>query len=128
MWTTPDPDMPLRPPAGPTAGESAFAARRSAGATAGHHAIDIRASVPLFGGHYYVTILAGKERRNRARLKLEGQTHWTRQLIIYLLIASMLLALATGYLVILYLIKCALGINLMSGSSPLHFIYEIVFE
>ncbi len=91
------------------------------------HAIDLRASIPLPWGRYYVTILAGRERRNAARLAVELQTHWPRLLAVYFLLASIVLAIGIGYLVMIYLIKCALGINLMSDSSPLHFIYEIVF-
>lgn len=91
------------------------------------HVIDLRASVPLPWGRYYLTILAGPERRNAARLIAEKQTHWTRQLAVYLLLASVVLAIGIGYLVMIYVIKCALGINLLSGNSPLHFIYEIVF-
>ena len=74
-----------------------------------------------------MTILAGRERRNAARLAAEKQTHWTRLAAVYFLLGSVVLAVGIGYLVMLYLIKCALGINLMSGSSPLHFIYQIVF-
>ena len=112
-------------PAGTGSPEDYAVARGQADDVA--YAIDLRASVPLLGSDYYVTILAGKERRNETRLRLEGQWRWTRQLIVYFLLASMLLALATGYGVIIYLIKCALGINLMASASPLHFIYEIVF-
>jgi hypothetical protein len=91
------------------------------------HVVDLRASAPFPWGRYYVTILAGRERRSAERLRAEHQSHWTRQVAMYALFASVLLALATGYLVILYLIKCALGINVFTGRSPLHFIYELVF-
>lgn len=74
-----------------------------------------------------MTILAGRERRNAARLGAEKQTHWTRLMAVYFLLASVVLAIGIGYLVMIYRVKCAPGINLMSGSSPLHFIYEIVF-
>lgn len=91
------------------------------------HLVDLRASAPFPWGRYYVTLLVGRERRSAERLRAERQTHWTRQVAVYALLASVLLALATGYLVILYVIKCGLGINVFSGSSPLHFIYELVF-
>ncbi|HEX4894577.1 MAG TPA: hypothetical protein VFV47_14945 [Hyphomicrobiaceae bacterium] len=91
------------------------------------HLVDLRASAPFPWGRYYVTLLVGRERRSAERLRAERQTHWTRQVAVYALLASILLALATGYLVILYVIKCGLGINVFSGSSPLHFIYELVF-
>lgn len=91
------------------------------------HVFDLHASVPLPWGRYYMTILAGRERRNAVRLAAENQMHWTRLVAIYFLLASVVLAICIGYLVMIYLVKCALGINLMSGSSPLHFIYEIVF-
>jgi hypothetical protein len=35
--------------------------------------------------------------------------------------------LVTGYLVILYVIKSALGINIFPGSSPFHFVYEMLY-
>lgn len=73
------------------------------------HLVDLRASSPFPWGRYYVTILVGKERRSAERLRAERQTHWTRQIAVYALLASILLALATGYLVILYVIKCALA-------------------
>lgn len=39
------------------------------------HPLNIRMSIPLFFGRYYVTVVAGKERRARARLALDRRQH-----------------------------------------------------
>jgi hypothetical protein len=94
---------------------------------AASHLIELRASAPFPWGQYYVTLLVGRERRSNRRLRAERQTRWTRQVVVYFLLLSILLALVTGYLVILYVIKSALGINIFPGSSPFHFVYEMLY-
>lgn len=91
------------------------------------HVIDMRASVPLPWGSYYVTILVGRERRSRDRLDLEGQTRPILRILVYFLLSSILVSAVLCGLMLLYLLKSALGIDVMSGDSPLHFIYEFVF-
>lgn len=91
------------------------------------HSIEVRASVPLLLSRYYVVILVGQELRNPARLNAEGQTLWLRQLIVYGLLSALLMSAVVGAVVIVYLLKCALRINVLPGASPLHFIYELVF-
>lgn len=39
------------------------------------HPLNIRISIPLIFGRYYITIVAGKERRARARLALDKRQH-----------------------------------------------------
>ncbi len=39
------------------------------------HPLNIRVSIPLFYGRYYVTVVAGKERRARARLAKDKREH-----------------------------------------------------
>lgn len=95
---------------------------------AGNHVIDLRASIPLPGGRWYVTILAGRERRSADRLTLEGQTHWLRRAAVYMLIMSALLWIAVCAIVVGYLIKSALGLDFFDDASPLHFIFERLFE
>jgi hypothetical protein len=96
------------------------------------HRIDLRASIPLPRGSWYVTIVAGPERRNVERLRTEGQLNWLRRMLAYGIIGSLVLAsaliVACLAVIVLYLLKSAIGINLFEDSSPLHFIYEMLFE
>ncbi len=39
------------------------------------HPLNVRVSLPLGFGRYYITIVAGKERRTRARLALDKRQH-----------------------------------------------------
>lgn len=39
------------------------------------HSLNIRISIPLGVGRYYITLVAGKERRARARLALDRRQH-----------------------------------------------------
>ena len=94
----------------------------------GDHIIDLRASVPLPGGRWYVTVLAGRERRSADRLAQEGQTSWLRRMMVYMLISSALLWLIVCAIVLAYIAKSAIGLDLFDGASPLHFIYERLFE
>ena len=102
----------------PRSGEGPWAAR---------HPIDVRASVSLLRRRFYFVILAGRERRNEARLLVDGQRVWWKVGLIYALLASQLVSLMIGWTVIAYVIKCFFGINLMSRTSPLHFVYEALF-
>ena len=92
-----------------------------------NHFVDLRASVPFLGARYYVVILMGRELRHRSRLDAEGQTHWLRQALVFALLLALVVSTAVGCIVIVYIIKCALGINMFAGESPLHFVYERVF-
>lgn len=39
------------------------------------HPINVRLSLPLLFGRYYITVVAGRERRSRARLAAEARKH-----------------------------------------------------
>jgi uncharacterized RDD family membrane protein YckC len=75
-----------------------------------------------------VTILAGPERRSARRLAAEGQTHWLRRAAVYVVLMSLALWLAACVVVAIYLLKSALGLDLFEGNSPLHLIWEALFE
>ncbi len=53
-------------------------------------------------------------------------------MLAYGIIGSLVLAsaliVACLAVIVLYLLKSAIGINLFEDSSPLHFIYEMLFE
>lgn len=91
----------------------ARASRRTAGegeATAiapqsvGHHAVDWRLSLKLWRWEYYLVLLAGHERRALSRREQEI-ARWT----VGLLIVAFLAVSAAAGLLVLYLIKLALG-------------------
>lgn len=107
-----------------TSAPSAEPSPRSQGTWTGAHRIDLRASVPLPGGRWYVTILAGPERRSNERLRQEGQTHWMRRTAVYVMLMSLALWLVVCIIALVYLAKSALGIDMLDGHSPLHFIWE----
>lgn len=92
------------------------------------HPIDLRASVPLPGGRWYVTILAGRERRSFDRLRAEGQLAWVQRAAIYMMLLALILWIIVCVVAVFYFAKSALGVDFFDGSSPLHFIYERVFE
>lgn len=85
------------------------------------HAIDYRVSIPFFGRRFYVTLLAGRERRSLARLAREAQLHAKHIAAFY---AFALLALGcltlVGTVLIGYVMKSALDIDLLDGPSLLH--------
>jgi hypothetical protein len=89
------------------------------------HAVDYRVSVRLFGLPVYLVLLAGCDLRSTGRLQEDGQL---RSLAV-LLIKSGLLALAglsflcmlLGLMVIvLYIVKSFIGIDIFDGPSSLH--------
>ncbi len=85
------------------------------------HLINFQVSLPMLGGWHYLTIFFGRERRNVARLAHEGKLRPVAQLAGYGLVVWLVFSLlaATG-LVLLYLLKCMLGIDLFPGPSSLH--------
>ncbi len=60
------------------------------------HAVDIRLSLPFLGRRRYVVLLAGRERRPRARLEAYRRSHalWTLSNIALFAVLTTLLALA----------------------------------
>lgn len=88
------------------------------------HAIDYRVSVPFFGKRFYITLLAGRERRSLERLAREAQLrakHIASFYSVALLLLSCIFMIA---LVLLgYVAKSALNIDLMDGPSFLHHLF-----
>ncbi len=64
--------------------------------TPSRHPVDIRLSLPFPSGRRYVVLLAGRERRPRARLAAYRRSHalWTLSNIALFAVLSSLLALA----------------------------------
>lgn len=85
------------------------------------HVIDYRVSIPFFGRRFYITLLAGRERRSLERLAREAQLRAKHIAIFYSIILLFLGCVSVIGLVLLgYLTKSALGIDLMDGPSILH--------
>jgi hypothetical protein len=78
---TPDDSAPGRlaataSPASATAARSTENTHRYAGREwTSEHPLNIRVSIPLLFGRYYISVVAGKERRARARLALDKRQH-----------------------------------------------------
>ena len=56
----------------------------------GAHSVDIRLSIPTLFSRYYMVLLAGEERRDRARLTEEKRRHPFNKVANYLFIAFIL--------------------------------------
>ena len=76
------------------------------------HAIDVRGTIPWFKYRYYYVFIAGKNKRDLSRAELKASRFMNAFLLVCFLTASSLLGL-----LVLYLIKSALGINLFEGFS-----------
>jgi hypothetical protein len=77
------------------------------------HSIDIRGVIPFFLVRYYFVILSGRDRRLHTK-RIEEKRRWLTSLsgglMLFILGAAPLILIL---LLLLYLIKCALGINIM---------------
>ncbi len=88
---------------------------------AANHWVDYRVSIPWIGGGFYVRLFMGKERRNRSRLDAEGQVSLPKTSIALIFFLWALCCLAMfGSVILLYLIKSTIGIDLFNGPSILH--------
>ncbi len=85
------------------------------------HAFDYRASIPFFGRRFYVTLLVGRERRSLERLAREAQLRARHVAIVYSVLL-MLVSCASFFAFVLlgYVLKSAMGIDLTDGPSLLH--------
>ena len=79
----------------------------------------------LGGRRFYVNVRIGLEQRASERLAAEGQVRVSGVAFLYLVICSGAIMLF-GTLCLLYLIKSALGIDLSSGDSFLHPLFEVM--
>ncbi|MDU0356007.1 3-phosphoshikimate 1-carboxyvinyltransferase [Paraglaciecola aquimarina] len=77
-----------------------------------NHAIDVRGTIPWFKYRYYYVFIAGKNKRELSRAEQKAS-----RLINTVFVASFLAISVTLGLIVLYLIKSALGINLFDGFS-----------
>ncbi len=78
----------------------------------GHHAVDIRRTIGFFHWRYYYVVLVGRNRRELSRQEATFLRSAELTFITCFLIVSILLGL-----LVLYLTKSALGIDLFPGYS-----------
>ena len=78
----------------------------------GKHKLDVRGTVKFFKWRYYYVILAGRNRRSLS----EKEVRVARVLTASIIAAFITFAVLLG-LIVIYLIKSALGINLIDGWS-----------
>jgi len=79
------------------------------------HLLDVRVLLPLFFARYYVVILLGRDQRRHSRAVAATRVTATTRLLKALVVLGVLALVALGTLVavffLLYLLKCALGID-----------------
>ena len=94
----------------------------------GHPAmIDWKFGIRLPGRAVYLNIRLDSERRDSMRLRADGQIKLPVTATIYT-VTSLTLFCLFGMVCCLYLLKSVAGINLFTGTSPLHPIYGLFFE
>ena len=79
----------------------------------------------LGGRKCYLNVRVGVELRSSDRLSQEGQVRVSGIAFLYLVICSGAIMLF-GTLCLLYLLKSGMGINLSSGDSVLHPLFELL--
>jgi hypothetical protein len=84
-----------------------------------HHAVDLRATVSLVFVRFYVVFLAGRDRRKKTkgvehdrRARVSRMVDLAASLVVALFVAVVLLSVLA---LVLYLLKSALGIDLVPG-------------
>lgn len=78
----------------------------------GRHSVDLRGTIKLFRWRYYYVVLAGRNRRTLSDKELRTATLLNATLLVTFITISVLLGI-----IVLYLIKSAIGINLIEGWS-----------
>lgn len=78
----------------------------------GRHKVDLRGTVKFFKWRYYYVVLAGRNRRTLSDKELKVAALMNAALITGFVTFSILVGL-----IVLYLVKSALGINLIEGWS-----------
>lgn len=89
------------------------------------HALNYRVSTRLIGRTFYITLLCGSEKRSARRLRREGQLRRflgvAGEIAVVCTAVSIVAWLLVGcFMVAAYLVKSALGIDLMDGHFFLH--------
>lgn len=89
---------------------------------------DLKVSLPTPIRPVFIRLIVGAERRSAKRLQQEGQTSKRRVSMAFAVIGWIALASSGfGFFCFAYLVKCAFGINVFSGQSPLHPLYALLF-
>lgn len=78
----------------------------------GKHKLDVRGTVKFFKWRYYYVILAGRNRRSLSEKEVKVARVLTASIVVTFITFTVLLGL-----IVIYLIKSALGINLIDGWS-----------
>ena len=78
----------------------------------GKHKVDVRGTVKFFKWRYYYVILAGRNRRSLSEKEVKVARVLTASIVATFITFAVLLGL-----IVIYLIKSALGINLIDGWS-----------
>lgn len=81
------------------------------------HSIDIRLSLPLLFQRYYVVLICGPERRDRARRRRDRAAHQLARRTNVVFMTTLLLFSALSLLGMIYILKSALGIDLVPNTS-----------
>lgn len=89
-----------------------------------NHPIDLRVSIPLLNRRCYITVLGGRERRALDRLAQEGQLATARQLAVYALLVSALLAPIGALLLATSLVSRLAGVD--SLEPPILALHEML--
>lgn len=94
------------------------AVKRAFGARSwGAHSIDLRFSLPLPWRRFYVVFLIGKERRDPGRLRLERVLRPLNVASFAFAVVAFVSLVSLPVLVLFYLLKTALGVDLISDGG-----------
>ncbi|MGB3201663.1 MAG: hypothetical protein WBA99_12215 [Nodosilinea sp.] len=78
--------------------------------------VDLRFTIDLLISRYFIVLMVGKDRRRTQRdVPVSRLTHWGNWVVAVALLLGFNLALTTSVVILGYLIKSALGINLFPG-------------
>ena len=91
----------------------------------GAHVVDYRVSTSMFGRGFYIALVGGREKRPLRRLRTEGLKRALPAVLfevgtVCLAIATMVCLLVGVSVVGAYIVKSAMGIDLIDGPSVLH--------
>jgi hypothetical protein len=77
-----------------------------------HHAVDMRGTLSWFSYRYYYVVIAGKNKRQLGRIEQR-----VTRLMMAVFVCLLLTVCSLFGLLLLYILKSALGINLFEGFS-----------
>lgn len=85
----------------------------------GHHKVDIRVTLPLFFRKYYFAFFFGRDRRrstvNNEKSRIENTPRLVKSILIFGSMSIFFFGLGLTVLTCLYLLKNALGVDLIPG-------------